>query len=589
MMEKLGASNIENLAVSHLNITISSCPTLKSNILYNDKTPSWDGGVEVYSSQNHLKSNLKGLVPVQVKGTTNISALNKERITYQVEVADLKNYQKNSGVIFFVVYCDGLFHQIYYNSLLPVDLDNILKKVKSQKTISIPFERFPSNNLCEVVSIFENFIYHSKKQVQRNPKIKELYLDGKIDMSNKKVISSYSMVPYDTKEEMIQYFFKYPTYAYLRDKELDTDIVLEKIFIQEIIEERPKKIIVNGEVLYDKVIYEYDRDKNEIIRFGNNIRINLSKKTMNFKFADSLSERLKDLKFLIYEFSKHENIKSSYFIKDDNTTVSFDDLKQQLNFLVDISKSLTQFKVTKDLMLNDLTNDEWEKLIAFINAVLYDKSIPYSLDGNEGIGTLEFGNICLLILCRKTDKPHYFKLQNMFEIEKGSIKPEEDDILLSPYMCFLKKDRLLKVDNIDFSKVYQSIISLRKSEKYDIYINMYVLELIAAYDIGKNQQLLELATQLLNFIIDKTEKEECLAIYTINLLQVKKRYKKLSSKDKKDLLQLKNKFTDDLELILCCNILLESFEEANIIFHDLSKEKQQFFIEYPIYNLWKHQ
>lgn len=588
-MGKFGTSNIENLAVGHLNTLLNSCPALESHVLTGDKKISWDGGVQVYSSQNHLKSNLKGLVPVQVKGTTNTSALNKERITYQVEVADLKNYQKNCGVVFFVVYCDGLFHQIYYNSLLPVDLDNILRKKKSQKTISIPFERFPSNNPCEIVSIFENFIYHSKKQFQRNPQIKELYLDGKIDMKNKKILTNYSMVPYDTKEEMIQYFFKYPTYAYLRDKDLNMDIVLEKIFIKKIIEERPKEIIVDGEILYDKIVYEYDRQKNEIIRFGNNIRMNLSKRTMNFKFADSLFERLKDLKFLIYEFSKHEDIKSSYFIKDDNTTVTFDDLKQQLNFLIDISKSLAQFKVTKDLMLNDLTNEEWEKLVAFVNAVLYDKSIPYSLDGNEGIGTLEFGNICLLVLCRKTDKPHYFKLQNMFEIENGSIKPEEDDILLSPYMFFLKKNRLLKVDNINFFKVYQSIINLRKSEEYDSYINMYILELIAAYDIGKNPQLLELATQLLNFIIDKTEKEDSLAIYKINLLQVKKRYKKLSSKDKKDLLQLKNKFTDDLELVLCCNILLESFEEANIIFHDLSRKQQQFFIEYPIYNLWKHQ
>lgn len=588
-MGKFGTSNIENLAVGHLNTLLNSCPALESHVLTGDKKISWDGGVQVYSSQNHLKSNLKGLVPVQVKGTTNTSALNKERITYQVEVADLKNYQKNCGVVFFVVYCDGLFHQIYYNSLLPVDLDNILKKVKSQKTISIPFERFPSNNPCEIVSIFENFIYHSKKQFQRNPQIKELYLDGKIDMKNKKILTNYSMVPYDTKEEMIQYFFKYPTYAYLRDKDLNMDIVLEKIFIKKIIEERPKEIIVDGEILYDKIVYEYDRQKNEIIRFGNNIRMNLSRRTMNFKFADSLFERLKDLKFLIYEFSKHEDIEALHFIKDDKTIITFDDLKQQLNFLIDIAKSLTQFKVTKDLMLNDLTNEEWEKLVAFVNAVLYDKPIPYGLDGDEGIGTLEFGNICLLVLCRKTDKPHYFKLQNMFEIENGSIKPEEDDILLSPYMFFLKKNRLLKVDNINFFKVYQSIINLRKSEEYDSYINMYALELIAAYDIGKNPQLLELATQLLNFLIDKSEKEDSLAIYKINLLQVKKRYKKLSSKDKKDLLQLKNKFTDDLELVLCCNILLESFEEANIIFHDLSRKQQQFFIEYPIYNLWKHQ
>lgn len=585
-MVKLGTSNIETLAVSHINMIISRCPTLDSNILMKDKNPSWDGTIEVYSSQNHSKSNLKGLVPVQVKGTTEKVKSNQEKITYQVEVADLKNYQKNGGVVFFVVYCDISFCQIYYNSLLPVDLDNILSKKKSQKTISVTFEKFPSSNPYEIVSIFENFIYHSKKQVQRNPKIKGLYLDGKLDMRNKKVHSEYPAVPYKTKKELIQYFLKYPTYAYLRDKELNIDMVLEKVFIGKIIEEKPMEIIIDGEVLYDKVAYEYDRQGNEIIRFGNNIEINSGKKKMNFKFADLLSERVKDLKFLLYEILKYEGTESSNFVMDDKTIITFDDLKKQLNFLIDVSKLLTQFKVTKDLTLNNLTNEDWEKLTAFVNTILYNKPIPYSFGGEEGIGTFEFGNVCLLILCRKTDKPHYYIFQNMFEIEKGAIKPEENDIWLSPYMFFLKKDKLLKVDNIDFTKVYQSIIGLRESEEYDTYINGYALELITVYDINKNQQFLKLATKLLEFIIEKAQKKKKLAIYKINLLQVKKRCKKLSSIDKKYLIRLKNEYKDDFEMILCCNILLESHEEADIAFHNLSKKEQQTFTEYPIFNIW---
>lgn len=139
-------SNIEIFSISYLKLAISQCLKLKANILENDKTPSWDGSIEVYNSENMKKTNLEGIVPVQVKGKWSEKIISKKEIKYSADIADLVNYQKNGGVIFFVIYCNKLSYKIYYASLLPIDLDNALNGKKEQQFISITLKDFPKNN-----------------------------------------------------------------------------------------------------------------------------------------------------------------------------------------------------------------------------------------------------------------------------------------------------------------------------------------------------------------------------------------------------------------------------------------------------------
>lgn len=63
--------DLETLSVSEINKVISKSDYLVSHINTNDKEPSWDGDIEVYTSpgDNHKKTDLLLKVPVQVKGT----------------------------------------------------------------------------------------------------------------------------------------------------------------------------------------------------------------------------------------------------------------------------------------------------------------------------------------------------------------------------------------------------------------------------------------------------------------------------------------------------------------------------------------
>ena len=134
--------------------------------------------------------------------------------------------------------------------------------------------------------------------------------------------------------------------------------------------------------------------------------------------------------------------------------------------------------------------------------------------------------------------------------------------------------------------VVKSIKSIEHSYFYDTEVNNYVLELIAAYDDIHNCELLNAADDLLSFIILEDIEAKSNEVYFINKMQVKKRLQCLSKKDKNDLLKLKGIYSEDNILIICINILLESYGEAQLLYENLSVEDKKEFDKFPINNIW---
>ena len=128
------------IAISALQKKISQTNYLVPYLNSKDKGPSWDGEIYVYGNPDdkHPKSDLIGKVPVQIKGHK-AKQIHKEKIKFQAEVSDLRNYLKDGGVIYFVVYFDenGENECIYYVILLPFELKRMLKNAGNQKTKTI--------------------------------------------------------------------------------------------------------------------------------------------------------------------------------------------------------------------------------------------------------------------------------------------------------------------------------------------------------------------------------------------------------------------------------------------------------------------
>ena len=75
-------------------------------------------------------------------------------------------------------------------------------------------------------------------------------------------------------------------------------------------------------------------------------------------------------------------------------------------------------------------------------------------------------------------------------------------------------------------------------------------------------------------------------MYRINQIQIEKRLRKLSKEEIKYLISLKASGIP-IQYQLAANILLDSFQEAAIVYDQLSDAEKQFFDAFPIRTLWK--
>ncbi len=85
-----------------------------SDIKSNDKTPSWDGSITLYNDESRKKDNIYGRADIQIKGhEVKKDELSKESIQETVSVADLKNYIKEGGVLYFIVNLTEFGNSVY--------------------------------------------------------------------------------------------------------------------------------------------------------------------------------------------------------------------------------------------------------------------------------------------------------------------------------------------------------------------------------------------------------------------------------------------------------------------------------------------
>ncbi len=138
----------ETLAVGAVMRAISRTGRLVPFFNTNDKEPIWDGYVGVYATAKtpHSKNDLLLRVPVQIKGQK--GATDEDRISYPVELADLRQYPKENPTVFFVVRMEDDEENdretIYYHLFTKGHAEDIVRKKGGQDTASQSFQRFPT-------------------------------------------------------------------------------------------------------------------------------------------------------------------------------------------------------------------------------------------------------------------------------------------------------------------------------------------------------------------------------------------------------------------------------------------------------------
>lgn len=161
-------STIELLATSAVRRSIALSKRLAPVINENDKEPAWDGYIMIYADETKSLQQMRGRVPIQVKGHC-VQDMSEETIKYRAEVAHLNCYKRDGGVIYFVVYIseDGEREKIYYADLTFEKLCEILAEcTEDQKQKTIELSEFPTDAPAKV-EILVNFEREYKPNYHR--------------------------------------------------------------------------------------------------------------------------------------------------------------------------------------------------------------------------------------------------------------------------------------------------------------------------------------------------------------------------------------------------------------------------------------
>lgn len=94
-MGSINTKRIEEAGTTALKTALLRCSYVDSYIETNDRTPSWDGTIFVYNSDNHKKDHWLGKIPIQIKATSN--KIISDHASFSCSVADLKSYYKDGG------------------------------------------------------------------------------------------------------------------------------------------------------------------------------------------------------------------------------------------------------------------------------------------------------------------------------------------------------------------------------------------------------------------------------------------------------------------------------------------------------------
>jgi len=252
----------------------------------------------------------------------------------------------------------------------------------------------------------------------------------------------------------------------------------------------------------------------------------------------------------------------------------------------EIKSFLIENNVTKDLLFNELSNTEINRIFNFVNK--YKKKDIRFKDNKIDIQffTPEFGNIKILFLCLKNEKGLY-EIKNFFQNDFHLSAKVNDEFINFSHVLLLKKDEILTYDNMDYDFIYENITLKEKNETYFELVNLFILELLLAYDEKKeiDKELLKLSKKLIQWLIDYNEWSNFNILFEINLMQILKRENTLDDEKRFKLSQIIINNPKNYLFLTACYILLDETYFAKMYFMKLSKKDQNKFKSFPIFNL----
>ena len=604
----MASSDVELKAVHAVRGLVLETTRMQPFLSENDKTPSLDGKILVYSKESKEKEYLKGGIPVQIKGeSVGEQGIQDKKISFQAEVADLRSFRSEGGAIIFVVrQSPSGKQQIYFSQLLPLDLEEIFKKLRKpkQKTKSIQLKKMPTK-ISTIEQLFYAFVEDSKKQHSTAKAgvgyvdIEKLEMTGDFGGAGKfdKITFTASV---DRKTNM-PILFDLPTYIYGHNEKLGIDIPLNQ-FVIESISRRDRAnfpVKLGRKKYYENIEFEESKDSNNnitrVVKFGS-FKIDIANNQTKFTTSGTLEKRLKDLEFLIGLLDgKRATLNGKNFFKIQS--VMSDEEKEVRGVLKNYSElkeTMMQLGVLKEFDLDNATGEDWRLCEILINSVKRGISAKLE-DGTNEVHyvRLTISNLVILVIAEK-DGNNEYAVKSIYDKEyskRGCILCYDGGReTLGSLFATLSEDDFITVSNLNYKHLLNDIKKYELNEVYENVVCGVVLKMYAAFDKSKdeNMELLETAINIAKW----HSKQKPNYQNKLNYLQGVKRKRIFEKSELNELIAFKAEVSefDDANknyAMAGINLLLESWSEFDHYFDEMEENLRNNFMEYPIYNLVK--
>ena len=587
----LDSKAIETLSVNAVRNSIVICPILDQFIPDNDKEPSWDGNVYIYNSSSKTKDNLKGRLPVQVKGTENNDFL-KEKITFSMETADLKNYLYDGGCMLFVVYVssDGMSNKIYYAQLVPVKLRMILAQAGDQKTKTVELNELPAD-INKRGSVFLSCLQNCQKQKS----ILDVKLYSLDELEKGGLIESIT-IPLSAmgEKDPIEVLLNSEVYMYAKIKGTTIpqplEMLSQSLYTKEDVSQ---PVTVNGIKFYDG--YSRIKSKKETtVKIGSSFQITFPKDEsackINYENSNKLRIIAKDLKFFLAcldagQFEINGAVFPMHFEAGNFNNFDREQENQRLEFYCRAVQSLDILHCDSDLNIDELSEENLRNLnrlsIAFVDGEEVRnlrKDIPFV--ATIDIGPLKFA----LVFDQSKENEGSYRIYDFFTKEqKVAFENENGEMIPTSQYSIIQAKDMITLSNIRTEVLLPSFQAIKNREIYER-ANWFLLELLDAYDQSGRDDFLTVAHDFASWLIKSVYIDEYVS--KINYYQVIKRTRALNIMEQTELWGMLSDSSTPRIGRVGIYILLEQWIPAMQEYTLLSKKDKDSFVKFPIIKLW---
>lgn len=581
---------IEGEAVDFIKTEIRKSKRMFPYIDDNDRTPSWGGNIFLYSNSSGEKNNLLGKIPVQVKGH-NIRSFPKGNMKYRAEMADLRNFYNDKGVLFFVVClreleAGGFEKKGYYTCLPIVKLKELLEKGKGQAKTTIELSPMP-NKIKELENSLFTFYDDLGKQVgvryvKELPSIQDLTDEQLGRQFEFTVMVENNKNPWNQITSSYRYLYAKTANGILPFKEGPCKLAF--------MTEREATIRIGERIYYKMVKVKYQSGKTSII-VGDSIEIFLDEEgcigKIQINLTQSFIHRLVDLDFLLEAYrAKHflfNNTKIDFVLSDN--IIKEREKEEHLEVLKKLKILFDTLHITKDLQLNKLKARDWNLLELLHSCLLYHK--PYTTKKKmEVLCQIKIQDIRILLLTTeiRAEKGRYhYRLKDLFE-ETAAFACETNGGETYPASVFVAMtlERYCTCSNINWGQQIPSFKEIIKEnpETFNL-ANMSVLQMLAAYDRTKNKELISQAEKLQDWLMKETHSDLPCDLMTINKCQIIKRNREFTEKEQLEIRNVINQ-TKDESFKFACYLLLGEKTAAKYHYAKVDEQTKVDMKNWPI-------